>query len=79
MGWSDFEILQFFFVENSKQDMNFNTGCAKNMTFQKFGSNFGIFKQALENRPNEFHRVCGAKDVTTKLLFYFIYLLFILS
>ena len=33
MGWSDFEILQFFFVENSKQDMNFNTGCAKNMTF----------------------------------------------
>ena len=67
MGWSDFEILQFFFVENSKQDMNFNTGCAKNITFQKCGNNFGIFKQALENRPNKFHRVCGAKDVTTKL------------
>ena len=27
------------------------------MTFQKVGSNCGIFKQVLENRPNEFHRI----------------------
>ena len=27
------------------------------MTFQKVGSNCGIFKQVLENRPNEFHMI----------------------
>ena len=25
--------------------------------------NCGILKQALENMPNEFHRICGSKDV----------------
>ena len=48
MGWFDFEIPQFFIVENSKQSMNFNTGCVANVTFQKVGSNCGTFKQASE-------------------------------
>ena len=26
MSWSDFEIPQFFIIENSKHHMNFNTG-----------------------------------------------------
>ena len=49
--------------------MNFNTGCATNMTFQKVGSNCGIFKQVLENSPNEFHSIFGSQDVwiTTKI------------
>ena len=40
MGWSDFEITYFFIVENSKQYMNFNTGCVTNVAnvllFTKF-------------------------------------------
>ena len=67
MGWSDFEIPQFFIVKNSKQCINFNTGCVTNVTFQKVSSNCGIIKQALENRPNEFRRVCGSNDVTVKI------------
>ena len=67
MAGSDFETPQFFVIENSKQSMNFNTGWATNVTFQKVGSNCGIFKQALENRPNEFHSICRSKDVTTKI------------
>ena len=39
--------------------MNFNTGCATNVT--------GIFKQALEDRPNEFHSICGSKDDAIKI------------
>ena len=66
MGWSDFEISEFFIIQNSKKCMN-NTGCATNVTFQKVGSNCGIFKQALENRPNEFHSICESKDVATKI------------
>ena len=63
MSWSDFEIPQFFIFENRKQCINFNKGCVTNVTFQEFGSNYGIFKQALENRPNEFRRTCGSKGV----------------
>ena len=33
------------------------------MAFPKVGSNFDIFKQALENRPNEFYGICDSKDV----------------
>ena len=47
--------------------MNFNTECPTNATFQKVGGIFGIFKQALENRPNEFHSICESKDVATKI------------
>ena len=47
--------------------MNFNTGCATNATVKKVGAIFGIFKQALENRPKEFHSICGSKDVATKI------------
>ena len=32
--------------------MNFNTGCATNVTFKKVGSNCGIFKEFLEDRYN---------------------------
>ena len=46
---SDFEIPQYFIVENSKQHINFNS--ATNMSFWEPGSNFGIFKQALQNTP----------------------------
>ena len=49
--------------------MNFNTECATNATFQKVGGIFGIFKQALENRPNEFHSICESKDVATKICY----------
>lgn len=30
--------------------------------------NCDIFKQALGNRPNEFHMICGLKDVAMKNL-----------
>ena len=33
MVWSDFEIPQTFIVENSKQSINFDIGCAVNVTF----------------------------------------------
>ena len=61
--WSDFDNPQFFIVESSKQCINFNTRCVTNVTFQKVGSNCDIFKEALENRPNEFHSICSLKDV----------------
>ena len=67
MSWSAFEIPQFFIIENSKQCMNLNTGWARNATFQNVGSNCGIFKQDLENRPNEFRRICVSKDVAEKI------------
>ena len=50
MSWLEIEIPQFCIVESSKQCINFNTGCVKNVTIQKFVSNFGIFKQALESK-----------------------------
>ena len=59
MVWSDFEIPQSFIVENSKQRINFNTGCVTNMPFWELGSNFGIFKQAWKNSPNGFKRCCN--------------------
>ena len=37
------------------------------MSFKKVGSNCGIFKQALENRPSEFHSICGSKDLATNV------------
>ena len=67
MGWSDFEIPQLFVIGNSKKCMNFNTGCATNVSFQKVSSNCSVFKQALENRPNEFLSICVSKDVATKI------------
>ena len=33
MVWSDFDIPQSFIVENSKQSINFNTGCVRKGTF----------------------------------------------
>ena len=47
--------------------MNFNTGCDTSVTFLKVGNNCRIFKQALKNKPNEFHSICGSKDVATKI------------
>ena len=67
MAWSDFELPQFLFVKNVKQCLNFTARCVKNVTFQKVGSNFGIFKQGLENGPIEFHKICGSKDVAIKI------------
>ena len=67
MSWPAFEIPQFFIIENSKQCINFNTGCVTNVTFQNVLSNCGIFKEAVENRPNDFHRICGSKDVAMKI------------
>ena len=37
------------------------------LTSWKVGSNCGILKQALENRPNEFHRVCCSEGVEMKI------------
>ena len=48
---SDFEIPQSFIAENSKQRINFITGCATNVSFWELGSSFGISKQASENSP----------------------------
>ena len=64
--WSDFQISQSFIVENSKQCINCNTESVTNVTFQKVGTNCGIFKQALENSPNEFRSICGSKDVAMR-------------
>ena len=47
MARSDFEILQSFIAEYSKQRINFNT--VTNVSFWKPGSNFGIFKKASKN------------------------------
>ena len=68
MAWFDFEILHFFIDENGKRCMNLRKGCVTIAAFQKVGSNCGIFKQALGNRPNEFHMICGLKDVAMKNL-----------
>ena len=61
MAWSDFEIPQSFIAENSKQRIHFNTGCATNVPFWEYGSNFGIFKQASENSSEHvsFKRCCN--------------------
>ena len=64
MAWSDFEVPQSFIVKNSKQRINFNTGCVTNITFQEISSNCGILSQASENSPNEFRSTCGSKDVS---------------
>ena len=61
MVWSDFEIPQSFVIENSKQRINFNTAYVTNVTFQEVDSNCGMFKQASENRPNEFRNTAVEK------------------
>ena len=63
MNLPNFEIAQLCIAENIKQCIPFNTECVKNMAFAKVGSNFSIFKQALEIRPNKFYGICGSKDV----------------
>ena len=60
MDWSDFEIPQSFIVKNSKQRINFDTGCVTNVTFYQVGSIFVTFK-VLENSPNELRNTCGLK------------------
>ena len=47
--------------------MNFNTGCATNVTFYEVGSNCSIFKQDFENRSTESHSISGSKDVAMKI------------
>ena len=49
--------------ENSKQRIHFNTGCATNVPFWEYGSNFRIFKQASENSSEHvsFKRCCNEK------------------
>ena len=56
-------ISQSVIVGNSKQRINFDTGCITNVSFWELDSNFGIFKQALENSPNHlwFKRCCNEK------------------
>ena len=66
MSQSDFEIPQFSGVKNSKQSINYKIGCVKKVTLKKVVSNFGIFKQALENRLHEFHRIYDSKIVAMK-------------
>lgn len=63
MIWSDFDILQFYIVENAKQCIDFNTGHFTNVSFQKVGSNSGVFKEVSEKSPNKFHGIYGSKDV----------------
>ena len=48
--------------------MSFNTVCATNVTFWKIASNCGIIKQALENRPNEFHGIVDHKMLQQKFV-----------
>ena len=48
-----------------KRCINLNNRCVTNVTFKEVGSNCGIFKKGLENRPNEFRRICGSKGVAT--------------
>ena len=56
---SDFEIRQFFIVENSKQRINLNS--VTNVSFWESGSSFGIFKQPSNNSPCHlwFKRCCN--------------------
>ena len=56
---SDFEIRQFFIVENSKQRINLNS--VTNVSFWEPGSSFGIFKQPSKNSPCHlwFKRCCN--------------------
>ena len=68
MVFSDFGIPQSFIVENSKQSINFNTGCVTNMTFQEVDSNCIILKEALENSSKEFRSTCGSKDAAVRIL-----------
>ena len=48
MIWFDFDISQFFIVENSKQRISFNTDVLQICLFGKLAVIL-IFKQALEN------------------------------
>ena len=61
MSWSDVEIPQFSIVEKSKPCISFNTGYVTNVTFSEDGSNCSIFKQPLENRPNELRCMSSIK------------------
>ena len=62
---SAFESTQFLIIENSKQCKNFNVGKVTNVTFQKGGSNCGIFKYALKERPSEFHSILRIEQAIT--------------
>ena len=64
MVWFDFEIPQSLIVENSKQRINSNGVCVTNVTFQ---GDFGVFKQASENRRNEFRSTCDSTDVAMRI------------
>ena len=63
MIYSDFEIPQFFIAKFSKQCINSEMGCVRNITFQKVGSKRSIFKQPSKNSPNEFRSISGSKNV----------------
>ena len=62
--WSDFEIPQSFIVGNSKQRINFNTGCVTNVSFWEFGS-------YLVSSSNKLRKIVrstwGSKDVARKI------------
>ena len=64
MSWSDSEIPRFFIIENSKQCMNSIRDVLQIRLFRKLVI---ILWYPLENRPNEFHRICGSKDVAMKI------------
>ena len=36
---------------------------ANNVLISKVASNCATFKKAFEDRPNEFHGICGSKDI----------------
>ena len=58
MSWSDPEIPQFFIIESCTQCMNSIQDVLQMRLFRKLVI---ILWYPLENRPNEFHRICGLK------------------
>ena len=67
MGWSDFEVLQFFIIEIAN-DMWISIQEALQMwLFWKLVVIVASSNKPWKNRPNEFHSICESKDVAKKI------------
>ena len=59
MGWSDFEIPQFFIAENSKQCMSVITGFVTNVNFRKLVVIVVSSNKLQKIGLTKFHKICG--------------------
>ena len=55
MVWPDFEMPQFFMIENSKKRIKSQYRMCYKYNFWEVGSYYDTFKKTWEHNPNEFH------------------------